>query len=118
MNEQQARTSLKEFFGDRKVALLYVFLGIIVGVYFDWNMIEILIFLIFLWSLLGPIPSRYLAGAAAFFLACTPILHLLKRPERAEEFSVYAYYFLVMAVIRAIVEIRTPKDEVTVLKDG
>ncbi len=85
--------------------------GAMLGVYFDWNIIEILIFLVFLWSVLRAIPSRYLASAALFFLVLTPILLSLGRDERAEEFSIYAYYFLVMAVIRGIIEIRGEKEE-------
>jgi len=42
---------------------------------------------------------------ALFFLAFTPILLAMGRNAQAEEFSIYAYYFLVMAVVRGVVEV-------------
>ena len=83
----------------------------LLGIYFDWNIIEILIFLVFLWSIFRTIPSRYLAGVALCFLILVPIFLSLDRDERAEEFSIYAYYFFVMAVIRGIIEIRSEKND-------
>ena len=101
---------ITDFLKRRKGEILFLVLGLFLGIYFDWAAVQILIFLIFLWSLLGPIASRYLAATALFFLVLTPVLLLLKRTERAEDFAIYAYYFLVMAVIRGIMEIREEKD--------
>lgn len=85
--------------------------GIVMGIYFQWNIIEILIFLIFVWSILGPIVSRYLAWPAILFLILTAATLFFGKKELAEEFSIYAYYFLVMTVIRGIIEARTEKNE-------
>jgi hypothetical protein len=90
----------------RKKDALFVCVGILLGILLDWTIIEVAIFAIFLWSLLGPIQSRFLAVPALFFLTVTPILLILGRETRAEEFAVYAYYFLAMTVIRGIIEIR------------
>jgi len=97
---------VKSFIKMRKVDLLFLFTGLFLGVYFDWSVVQVLIFLVFIWSLLGPIRSRYLAVSSLFLLGLTAILLLLERTERAEDFAIYAYYFLAMAVIRAIVEVR------------
>lgn len=99
------------FFRKRKGELFFLLAGLFIGIYFDWTSAQILIFLIFLWSFLGPIASRYLAVVALFFLCLTPVLLIFKRAERAEDFAIYAYYFLVMAVIRAIVESRNEENE-------
>lgn len=90
----------------RKKDAAFVLFGILLGVLFEWTAVEIMIFSIFIWSILGPIYSRYLAWPALFFLVFTPILQVLERKEQAEEFAIYAYYFLVMIVIRGIIEIR------------
>ncbi len=97
----------------RKKDVAFVLVGILLGVLFEWTMVEIAIFSIFIWSILGPISSRYLAWPALFFLAFTPVLQVVGRKEQAEEFAIYAYYFLVMIVIRGIIEIRQEetKDE-------
>ncbi len=109
--ELKLEEKVKSFLVLKKVDIGLLLLGAVLGVYFNWTMLEIIIFLIFIWSLVGPITSRLLAGVALFFLAFTPILHLLKRPERAEEFAVYAYYFIVMAVLRVIIEMRKEEKE-------
>lgn len=81
-------------------------LGILLGIFLDWTMVEVTIFAIFIWSILGSIPSRFLAVPALFFLVLTPVFLLIGRETRAEELAIYAYYFLVMAVIRGIIETR------------
>ncbi|NCU41938.1 MAG: hypothetical protein EOM19_04430 [Candidatus Moranbacteria bacterium] len=91
---------------ERRLDILILFFGIFIGAFFEWNIVEIFIFVIFLWSILGPLSSRILAIPALFFLSATPILLMLSREEQAETFAVYAYYFLVMAVIRALWELR------------
>lgn len=90
--------------------------GIAMGIYFRWNVIEILIFLVFVWSILGPIVSRYLAWPAILFLILTATTLFFGKKELAEEFSIYAYYFLVMTVIRGIIEVRTEKDDSVIRK--
>ena len=104
-------TQLGSFIKKRKLDLLLLLLGTMLGVYFDWTIMEIAIFLIFIWSLVGPISSQILAGAALFFLIFVPFFRLLLRPERAEEFAIYAYFFLVMAVLQAVIEIRKEQLE-------
>lgn len=102
---------LKEFVMRRKVDVGFVLAGIILGTVLNWDVIEIIFFAVFIWSIVGPIASRYLAIPALFFLSFTPILLALDREARAEEFAVYAYYFLVMAVIRGIIEVRSGTED-------
>lgn len=84
-------------------------LAIGMGVYFDWKIMEIIIFLIFIGIILHPISSRILAVPALFFLVLTPIFLVLKNDPRAEQMAIYAYYFLIMAVIMGIYEVRKEK---------
>lgn len=117
MNEEKGRTvedALLGLWRTRRTDMLILIGGILFGAYFEWNLVEIFIFLVFLWSLLGPLPSRVLAVPALFFLSATPILLVMERAEQAESFAVYAYYFLVMAVIRGIVELREDPESVDV----
>ncbi len=80
--------------------------SVVLGVLFGWNIVEVGIFVFFIAVILGYISLRAIGFFALFFLAFTPILLVLGRENSAEEFAVYAYYFLVMAVIRGIVETR------------
>jgi len=102
---------LFQFIRNRKKDLLFIVMGFFLGILFEWNIVEIAIFLVFIWSIIGPIQSRYLALPALFFLSFTPILLVVGRKAQAEEFAIYAYYFLVMAVIRAVIEVRSEKND-------
>lgn len=90
----------------RKVDAFIFIAGICVGAFFEWDLVETFVFLVFLWSLLGGLSSRILAIPALAFLSATPILLIFNREDQAEQYAVYAYYFLVMAVIRAVFELR------------
>ena len=111
MEQSEKKFDIKEFVSCRKVDVGFVVAGIIFGTLLNWDVIEIIFFAVFIWSIVGPIVSRYLAIPALFFLAFTPILLALGREVRAEEFAIYAYYFLVMAVICGILEVRAEKSE-------
>jgi hypothetical protein len=102
--------AIETFVRERKLDAGFLLAGILLGVFFNWNIVEIAIFLVFIWSIIGPIQSRYLAWPALFFLSFTPVLLAIGREEQAETYAIYAYYFLVMAVIRGIIEIRKGED--------
>ncbi|MDP2838149.1 MAG: hypothetical protein Q8O53_02630 [Candidatus Moranbacteria bacterium] len=108
---QNQRDFIETFVRGRKLDIGLLGAGILMGISFNWNIVEIAIFLVFIWSIIGPIASRYLAWPAVFFLAFTPMLLFLGRKEQAEEFAIYAYYFMVMAVIRGVIEVRGEKEE-------
>lgn len=108
---QNQRDSIETFVKGRKLDIGLLGAGILMGVFFNWNIVEIAIFVVFIWSIIGPIVSRYLVWPALFFLSFTPILLSLGRKEQAEEYAIYAYYFMVMVVIRGIIEIRGEKEE-------
>lgn len=102
---------LLQFMRNRKKDVLFVVIGILLSVLLEWDIVEIAIFVVFIWSIIGPIPSRYLVWPALFFLSFTPVLLTLGRKEQAEEYAIYAYYFLVMAVIRGIIEVRRGEED-------
>lgn len=99
----------KAFVIRRRVDAGFLLAGVVFGIALDWDLVDIVIFAVFIWSILGPIASRWLALPALFFLVFTPLLLFLDREGRAEEFAVYAYYFLVMAVIRGVIELRSER---------
>lgn len=110
-NKRNMENAISRVFIERKLDVGIMFVATLLGAYFEWNIVEIVIFLVFIWSIIGPIPSKFLAGPALFFLTFTPFLLAFGRKDQAEEFAVYAYYFLVMAVIRGIVEAREDDNQ-------
>lgn len=83
-----------------------VVVAVILGVYLGWENMEVIIFALFVWSILNPIPSRYFALGALLSLSLMILLLVLKKELRAEEFAIYAYYFLVLTTIMGIYELR------------
>ncbi len=113
MEHSEEQFDMKTFASHRKADVGLVLVGIIFGTFLDWGVLEIIFFAVFIWSFLGPIAARLLALPAFFFLFFSPALLIMGRADRAEEFAIYAYYFLAMAVIRGIIEIRSEPAEKT-----
>ncbi|MFZ5981957.1 MAG: hypothetical protein ACOYS2_00040 [Patescibacteria group bacterium] len=104
-------TRLRKYLLTRRALNLLIFaLALAMGIYFDWKVMEILIFLIFIGIILHPVSSRLLAIPALFFLVLTPIFLIFKKDPVAEQMAIYAYYFLIMAVIMGIYEVRKEKS--------
>lgn len=101
----EEKFELKPHLTRRNLHIAITFAALALGIFLDWNIVEVLIFGVFIWSILEYIPSRLLAIPALFFLSATPFLLILERKERAEEFAIYAYYFLVMTVIMGVREV-------------
>lgn len=105
----KGKVLLESLIKTRKLDMGFALAGLLMGIFFGWSILEIFIFVIFIWSIIGPIRSQYLAWMAAFFLLLTAILLAFGEKEWAEEFSISVYYLLVMTVVRGIIEAR--KDE-------
>jgi predicted MPP superfamily phosphohydrolase len=97
-----------------KTALNYVILafGLAMGIYFKWQIADIVVYLIFLRMILVPFPSKYPAFMTLIFLIVTPVLLIAKKDDWAEQIAVWAYFFLVMTVFMLIYEYRKENREV------
>lgn len=94
----------------KKALNIFLFIvGLAMGIYFQWGIMNTLIFMIFIGIILRPVSSRIMAFPALFFLVLTPFALISKQDILAENFAIYAYYFLIMAVIMGIREVR--RDE-------
>jgi len=80
------------------------------GIYFQWGIMGTLIFIIFIGTILRPVSSRIMAVPALFFLVLTPFALIAKQDVIAENLAIWAYYFLIMATIMGIYEVRQEKD--------
>jgi hypothetical protein len=90
----------------RGLDLFFLIAAIGLGLFLGWDYWEAAIFGVFVWSLLGPLESQKLAWGALIFMIISAGFLMSGRESRAEEFALYAYYFLVMTVIRAVLETR------------
>lgn len=80
--------------------------SLLLGFYLKWDMQNVLIFSFVIWIILNPISSQLLARGALVLLSLVPLLLIIKRENRAEQFAIFAYYFLVMTVAVAIIEFK------------
>lgn len=91
------------------LSLLLVFL--LLKYYFDTEVSYIVIAMYFMVSVLFSIESKFSFGIALFFLASVPIFLSLGYEASAENYAVFAYFFLVIGVILSLLEIRKEKKE-------
>ena len=106
INSEIKSWEIKKITQKKIINSIIILLALGMGIYFHWGLISILIFLIFIAVILRPVSSRILAFPALFFLILTPIALIFEKDDIAENLAIYAYYFLVMATIMAIYEIR------------
>jgi len=102
---------LKKIFIKRNIDIIITALAMLMGAYFDWKITEIVIFGIFIWIVLNPVSSRLMAIPALAFLIFTPFLLIFKKPLLAEESAIYAYYFLIMATLMGIYEVKKEEQD-------
>jgi len=89
--------------------------SLILGFYLRWDMQNIFVFSFVIWIILNPISSRVLARVALFFLIFVPLLLVMRRDDRAEQFAILSYYFLVLTAIMAITEFKKEQAKKTQL---
>lgn len=89
--------------------IFFTALAMFLGVYFKWSAQEIIVFGFFIWIILNPVSSRTVAIPAMFFLSLTPLFLMVGSESYSEKSAIYAYYFLVMAMIMGIYEVRKNK---------
>jgi hypothetical protein len=92
----------------KDVILLAV--SVVLGIYLKWSISEVAVFVVFIFIILHPLPSRFLAMPALFFLILTPFFLIFKQELIAEQVAIYCYYFLVMTVIMGIYEIYSERS--------
>jgi hypothetical protein len=93
----------------KDISILAVSLAL--AIYLKWNVFEAVIFCVFVYIILRPLPSRYLAMPALFFLVLTPFFLVFKQEDIAEQSAIYCYYFLIMTVMMGIYEVRKDRFE-------
>ena len=111
MNQEKlADSQRKKLFSKRNIDLGIVVLSLLLAAYLGWTPVNSVIFGIFIWIILNPLSSRLLAYPALIFLSVTPFLLVLERKGQAEEFALYAFYFLAMSVVMGISELHNKKE--------
>ena len=100
-----------EYLRKKKLDLALVLLAVIMGIFFGWSLISVLVFAFFVWFIINPVPSYLLAFPALFFLIISPFFLIFQKSVIAEETANCAYYFLALSVLMAVYEMQRKSNE-------
>lgn len=82
----------------------FICISILLGCYLNWSYPQIGFFVLMVWLVLRPVKSHILAKISFVALILVPILLILRRHEKAEDFAVTAFIFLFFSVVMTIYE--------------
>ena len=80
-----------------------IFLAVVL-IYFKVDLVSTIIAFYFLFSIIFSLKSRYSFYLGLFFLVLTALVQILGNEGVAENYAVYAFYFLVIGTITALIE--------------
>lgn len=101
---------LKPYLKKEYIDTIFLLIAITIGIYYQWSLLNLAFFVFVVWLLLNSLKVQSLAKIALFFLILVPISLFLSKDNYAEQFGLFAYYFLILTVIGAIIEIKASQD--------
>jgi len=102
--------NLLNFIFRKKIDIAIAIIAIAMGSYLVWKIEDIIVFAIFIWIIMNPVSSRYLAYFTIIFFVVCPILLILKNGDWAETVAVYAYYSLAMTTLMIFYEFQNENE--------
>ena len=98
--------NFNQYYTKKYLDYTLVVISLLLGFYLRWDLQNIVLFSFTIWIILNPISSKLLARIVLSFLVFTALLLIIHRVSQAEMFAIFAYYFLVLTTITAIIELR------------
>lgn len=96
----------------KKILELLIFaITLIVGFYFQWGTANFVFFILFIFLIMHPIPSRFTAGGATVFLLTTVILTIFKQNNWVESTAIWAYYLIIFTAMLFFSELQKEKEK-------
>jgi len=103
---------IKRYILKKKVDFSFLVVVAVMGIYFQWDFLDILALGLFIWIILNPVKSRYLAYGALGLLSLIPVFLVFNQEKLAEHIAIYAYYFLIFMVMMAVYELKNEPKEI------
>lgn len=98
-----------------EAGLLLLSLGM--GIYFQWEIANLIFFLLFVILILHPVASRFAAFGAIGFLVVTAILLVAKQSDWADTSAIWAYYLMIFTAMLSFSELQEPTDSAIINKN-
>lgn len=96
----------------KKILEVLIFIiTLLMGLYFQWEIANFIFFILFIFLILHPIPSRFTAGGAITFLLATSVLLVFKQADWAETSAIWAYYLMIFTAMLSFNELQEKKEE-------
>lgn len=95
----------------RIINIVFLFIALAMGIYLKLTVWDILTLLIFTGVILNPVSSKIIAIPALFLLIFSPLALIFKKIYLSEQLAIYAYYFLILAVIMGIYELKKDSQQ-------
>ena len=80
------------------------------GIYFQWEIANLIFFVLFVIILLHPISSRIPASGAIILLIATAGLLIAKQSDWAETSAIWAYYLMIFTAVLSFSELSGEDD--------
>lgn len=95
---------LQRLFSQTNINYFLIIISIILGIYLNWEIINVLVFAFVIWLILYPLPSQVLAKVALALIILLPIMLIIKRGAAIDKYAVLVYAFLILAAISQFYE--------------
>lgn len=95
----------------RIINIVFLFIALAMGIHLKLTVWDILTLLIFTGVILNPVSSKIIAIPALFLLIFSPLALIFKKIYLSEQLAIYAYYFLILAVIMGIYELKKDSQQ-------
>ncbi|HAI73865.1 MAG TPA: hypothetical protein DCS28_01295 [Candidatus Moranbacteria bacterium] len=96
----------------KKILEILIFaITLAMGFYFQWEIANFVFFILFIFLILHPIPSRFAAGSAIIFLLATAFLTVFKQNDLAETVAIWAYYLMIFTAMLSFGELRKEEEK-------
>lgn len=107
------KTSLEIFFE----IVLYLF-SLWLGVYFQWEIANLIFFLLGIILILHRVKSRFSVLGAIFFFFVSAILFVLGKSNWAQTCAIWGYYLMIFTAILSFLELQEEKDDAIITQES
>lgn len=88
------------------------------GAYFQWEIANLIFFLLGVVLILHRVKSRFSVSGAIFFLVLTAILLIFGKNDWGERSAIWAYYLMIFTAILSFLELQEEKDDAIITQES
>lgn len=95
---------IKKYLKRRYFDYSLIAISIILGLYLDWEIINVIIFAFVIWQILFPLSRTTLASISLLLIVFLPVLFFFEKDDAAEKLAMLIFYILCLSMFMAIAE--------------